>query len=858
MIEIKECTKIFSKKKKETIALNNINLKLDNKGLTFVIGKSGSGKSTLLNLLANFDKPTSGSIIYDGANITLLSEKERDEYLFNEVGFVFQAYNLFEELTVKENIALGLKVNPKSQEDNIKRLLEEVHLSGFEDKKVKNLSGGEKQRVALARALIKDPKILLCDEPCGNLDNFNSRIVLDILKKRSENALVVIVSHSLNDAYLYADRIIALNSGNVVSDKYIDEKEQVKDTYVIKDLNNISDEEFDLIIKQRDERKIERIRSRKTLFKDFDKEIIEEKGEKKKIKTNFLKSAWSNLKLIFSKHLKIAMFSIITGLSLGIFSSVYALETFDTNAYNAEAIKLYQSDIVHYVKGSEAKNGYTYGSYLGRATKEDEEVIKEVYDGKFYPRIRGSIHTSLKKLSQLQEIAPKNDVFELFYSAEARGINVVDEEYLKKILRIDKIEYLYDLDINDGFYITDYFADSKCYFDGFKDYDSMITKHNRDVDNQKIDAHNYLKIKGVIKTNYKEEFSSLIKDGQLTDKFVVKKFLSDNNNASKIDYLRTGLNSLYAFNDDFVSDILIQNVFFRVFMINDEIEVRIPHMAASKNIPENTLLMSSATLRSYFYDKKIDEIREFLKTETFEFRIPKIENDGSIYAKQIKLAIREDYNTEIAEEHLNASAYIVSSDIYKDLQALAFFTSGYLFEDDSIISRNDKMREINFMFDNSYVGESEFVSTQLHKFSEVFQILSIVCLTLSLCVMIYYAFSVIKDNKYNIGVLKSLGYKGSELSLFYLTSFILYFLVTTLLYGVVYYSLADILNKVLIGVLINFTTQGKLSNIPFIEFDNAIFIPTMATLLGLTLLFSLVYLFVLRKFKINSIIQNKE
>lgn len=337
MIEIENCIKIFKKNNIEKKALNNINLKINNNGFVFIVGKSGSGKSTLLNLIANFDTPTSGTIKYDDVDLSSLNEKERDTYLFNEVGFVFQTYNLFEELDVKENIALGLKENSHSLKKEIEELLKEVDLKGYENKKVKNLSGGEKQRVALARALIKKPKILLCDEPCGNLDNVNSRKVLDILKSRSKDTLVLIVSHSLNDAYLYADRIITLSDGVVVSDKYINENEKNDGIYVIKDLNNISNEEFDDIKNGILNKNISLIRSRKELFKDFDEEIKPNKSEKKIKKNHFLKSLFINLKLINSKIFKIGAFALITSFALGIFSSIFTLEQFDPKEFNKKS-----------------------------------------------------------------------------------------------------------------------------------------------------------------------------------------------------------------------------------------------------------------------------------------------------------------------------------------------------------------------------------------------------------------------------------------------------------------------------------------------------------------------------------------
>lgn len=151
MIEIKSCTKIYRKNHAEKKALDHINLNIGDSGFVFIVGKSGSGKSTLLNLIANFDTATEGTIRYDGIDLSSLKEKERDRYLFDEVGFVFQTYNLFDELSVKDNIALGLKGNSRILKKEIARLLKEVDLEGYEDKKVRNLSGGEKQRVALAQ-----------------------------------------------------------------------------------------------------------------------------------------------------------------------------------------------------------------------------------------------------------------------------------------------------------------------------------------------------------------------------------------------------------------------------------------------------------------------------------------------------------------------------------------------------------------------------------------------------------------------------------------------------------------------------------------------------------------------------------
>lgn len=183
MFELKGIRKIFSSGKSTTIALDDVNLTLPQKGMVFVVGKSGSGKSTLLNLIAGLDRPTEGNIYFHNKDVAAFQEKELDEYHYSQIGFVFQNYCLLDEATVEANIAMGLKEGPKRIREPIKNALKSVGLSpNIAKKKVKHLSGGQKQRVAIARALIKDPPILLCDEPTGNLDRGSSEEVMKILK----------------------------------------------------------------------------------------------------------------------------------------------------------------------------------------------------------------------------------------------------------------------------------------------------------------------------------------------------------------------------------------------------------------------------------------------------------------------------------------------------------------------------------------------------------------------------------------------------------------------------------------------------------------------------------------------------
>ena len=198
-------------------------------GLVFIVGKSGSGKSTMLNILGGLDNITSGELLINNQNISKFKNKEYDSYRNAYIGFIFQEFNILEEYSVYENIELALRLqNQKPQKDEVENLLNRLGLKDLEQRKPNELSGGQKQRVAIARALIKNPQIILADEPTGNLDQTNGKQIFDLLKEISKEKLVIVVSHDIESANKYADRIIELKDGNIIKDTNpeIEEKEE--------------------------------------------------------------------------------------------------------------------------------------------------------------------------------------------------------------------------------------------------------------------------------------------------------------------------------------------------------------------------------------------------------------------------------------------------------------------------------------------------------------------------------------------------------------------------------------------------------------------------------------------------------
>lgn len=220
MLETKNLCKSYKPKKGVSVmAVDHISLRFPEKGMVFLLGKSGSGKSTMLNLLGGLDQYDDGEIIIKGISSKDFTQQRFDSYRNTYVGFIFQEYNVLEEFSVGANIALALELQGKRATDaELNSILKTVDLEGFGDRKPNELSGGQKQRVAIARALVKNPEIIMADEPTGALDSNTGRQVLDTLKKLSADKLVIVVSHDREYAEQYADRIIELADGKVIRD----------------------------------------------------------------------------------------------------------------------------------------------------------------------------------------------------------------------------------------------------------------------------------------------------------------------------------------------------------------------------------------------------------------------------------------------------------------------------------------------------------------------------------------------------------------------------------------------------------------------------------------------------------------
>lgn len=221
MIKTEKLSMLFTTEEVQTKALNEITLHVEQGEFVAIMGPSGCGKSTLLNILGTLDSPTSGSYFFEGKQVDKMNENQLTALRKNNLGFIFQSFNLIDELTVYENVELPLVymgIKTAQRKEKVNKVLEKVNLLHRANHYPQQLSGGQQQRVAIARAVVTDCKLLLADEPTGNLDSVNGVEVMELLSELNrQGTTIIIVTHSQRDA-TYAHRIIRLLDGQIVSE----------------------------------------------------------------------------------------------------------------------------------------------------------------------------------------------------------------------------------------------------------------------------------------------------------------------------------------------------------------------------------------------------------------------------------------------------------------------------------------------------------------------------------------------------------------------------------------------------------------------------------------------------------------
>lgn len=223
VIEIKDLVKIYDGSAVEVTAIDRVNLNIEAGEFTAIVGPSGSGKTTLLNMIGGLDSPTSGSITIDGVDITRLKSKQLTDFRLNNIGFVFQSYNLIPVLTAAENTSFVMELQKKEKSfinDRTKSILTDVGLSAKMNSRPNQMSGGEQQRVAVARAMASGPKFIIADEPTANLDTKNTEKLLEMMEEMNEKRGITFIFSTHDQRVISkAHRIIVLEDGRIIRDE---------------------------------------------------------------------------------------------------------------------------------------------------------------------------------------------------------------------------------------------------------------------------------------------------------------------------------------------------------------------------------------------------------------------------------------------------------------------------------------------------------------------------------------------------------------------------------------------------------------------------------------------------------------
>ena len=511
MIKISNLNKIYkSKKRSKCHALKNINLTLPDTGLIFVLGKSGSGKSTLLNLIGGLDNITSGSIEVDGNNLANFKERDFCNYRNTHIGFIFQDYHLIDELTVYENIVLSLNLKQTEVEDQVKQALEMVDLAGYENRYPTELSGGEQQRIAIARAIVKNPRIILADEPTGNLDTNTATAIITLLKELSKKCLILIVSHNLNDANGYADRIIELKKGEVIYDKsrnpeFLDEMSLSDGELIYPQGLALSDRDIAFINQNKGADFVKRTdKFLPTVATDI-------ATRKTKIDNKHLKFGKQlHLSGIFLKNKAsaISVSSFMVAVIMVIMALAQTIISFDSGAIITEEMVKTSQDSLLLNKSLDPEIQLQLdATYYVKINDQDVQTFYDNgYQGKIYKGLTYAIPISSSSIMQGRKgYILRDSVF----VTQTLGTLIVDEDFLES--KFGEIKYCARrAEFHpQGLIITDYVADAILQTNSNyrnKDYDDLI-RYGYVLSSS---SQNRFIINGIIKTGYQDTHKNLI------------------------------------------------------------------------------------------------------------------------------------------------------------------------------------------------------------------------------------------------------------------------------------------------------------------------------------------------------------
>ena len=856
MIEFKKLRKVYnSQKGGKCVALKDIDLKLPDTGLVFIIGKSGSGKSTLLNLLGGLDTITQGDIIADGNSLASFSKSDFEKYRSSYIGFVFQHYYLLDELTVKQNIELAMGIVGKKDKKRVTELLAKVGLEGCEGRYPKELSGGQQQRVAIARALAKDPMLILGDELTGNLDHNTSVEILNVLKEISKEKLVIVVSHNLDEADQFADRIIELHDGKIFRDRVRVTNRQKK--FMIKGriaylpyFRDLTPEETKILNQGlRSGRICDVVQQDDGFVMTTEVQGSDRRVElKKKRFVGKNKAQYTGIftvKGAVSKAITIAIVTLMI-LCVSVFSSIHKIQHSEIRYEKTE-------EYLSVVKGGlEAPSTGLFSSYFYRVLDDEIALAEELSGDKVYKLVNPTLltyHDNSDTGAGFRSDIKRN--MRGFYTVETYGTLICDEEFLagkyggesgELSLRAGSLDKAYS---SCGMIITDYIADSFIK-NGTCSSDASIIKNGYAV--------------AIINTGYEERYQSIIEEykaysGDYEDLYyslcettLFREFLNE---------LIYSLGVTYTFNENFAQDYInaTDDLFLRNITFEKDGVTYPGNMPTRENIASNDFLSNGEIVMGFANYNSIfgtgytaENYTDFVPHE-ITLRIYD-KNDGE------KILLEERTFTIVG---LDTSRYVQmnrndKSELKKyHVQVFGLYVKNNENVDNVISELADHYMSVRDIGFEAVAGINKIMSV----FVPLFKLIAAGLYIFIVVYLINHAIQTIKKNYFQIGVMRSFGAKNFDVGIIFITGVVLTGILISVLSVVFEPYIVGLYNKILVEsfslVIGTYAFDLQIINMsPWLPIFNS------ALVIVITLVSALISLLVLRNLKPIEIIRAKD
>lgn len=877
MIAIMDVKKIYRSKKFTVTALDGVSFSLPDSGLVFVVGKSGSGKSTLLNLLGGLDEATSGEICIDGMNFSdMKDEKSFDGFRAQYLGFVFQDFHLIDKLTVAENVGFALELKGEANDAKIGEALAQVGLAGYEKRYPAEMSGGQKQRVAIARAIVKDPKLILADEPTGNLDSVTSEQILQHLKLLSKDRLVVVVSHSMENARQFADRIIELGDGKIVRDvtRTGSGDSLFEDGALLIGDGALSDgdiQRIDEAIKAGEVTAVKRaskFENTSELPAPYENDGEAVKSAKPK-RLSFKRSASLSFKFLRKGGLFASV--VVASFLIVLFVICMTLYSFDGSHIIKDAAVGDDYPLIFQQQSAELSAINIGNDKAFRVAEEAEQAFRDAgYEGNIYKLVNMGIpsrsgSSNLERAKLLVGMEMYKDV----YATEGLGVLIVDEEYLHKYFgEFDVLSGELDADPY-GMILTDYLADSILHFQpdmiskGSDPYAKLIaTEH----------LHQRIKVNAVIETGYKQKYADLFEKYKqiLEDGIVTSKERNEMTNSKYyVDFLKDAqsrLNFAYTVNPDYLQAVIDNPKPSKYFcrFLNSELEAEgkminnefkgyaICASTLAPSIPE--LHRGEAYVSIDFYNAMFgtnftsaDILNSF---EQKSFTVCEYATDD--FARQ-QLLYEKTFTVKGIFGQ-NEYMFISDEDFVEMRQYDVYPYALVLDEKDDIDAVMRAAERLNLMPNATLYSDLLMVSKVMKVYRDVFLAIALVLLVAGFLVLVGFAVKNVGGRTYEIGIMRALGAsEGQMMGIFVLQTLFAGLLICAIEVAA-QFALLTLTNSLLTASLAAFMHNGM----TLLTYDPVISLLSLCAMAAITLLAVVFPLVKLSRIKPIEILRKKD